>query len=241
MAIFSKALVLSSAALLLACSEAGPSSPEVAPPTVGQGEPAAGTRPADRPRPVTLEGRVESGVECSLLRTPDGETWSFNAPDGADEIASGDYVRVTAEIADASFCQQGRGTLIVEAIERADPPARDRDPARAGGIAVTSEYVRGNWVAKGVGADCSRPDFAVTANSRGMSIIETRIDGLPETGVVDVGSTPGLQWDEPIPTLPIETRGPDGLAVMPPDSGQEVTLAGHPIRGDGVVFVKCSD
>ncbi|MDP4539617.1 DUF5818 domain-containing protein [Qipengyuania sp. DY56-A-20] len=232
---------MSSAALLLACSEAGPSSPEVAPPTVGQGEPAAGTRPADRPRPVTLEGRVESGVECSLLRTPDGETWSFNAPDGADEIASGDYVRVTAEIADASFCQQGRGTLIVEAIERADPPARDRDPARAGGIAVTSEYVRGNWVAKGVGADCSRPDFAVTANSRGMSIIETRIDGLPETGVVDVGSTPGLQWDEPIPTLPIETRGPDGLAVMPPDSGQEVTLAGHPIRGDGVVFVKCSD
>jgi len=241
MSIFSKALVLSSAALLLACSEAGPSSPEVAPPTVGQGEPAAGTRPADRPRPVTLEGRVESGVECSLLRTPDGETWSFNAPDGADEIASGDYVRVTAEIADASFCQQGRGTLIVEAIERADPPARDRDPARAGGIAVTSDYVRGDWVAKGVGADCSRPDFAVTANSRGMSIIETRIDGLPETGVVDVGSTPGLQWDEPIPTLPIETRGPDGLAVMPPESGEQVTLAGHPIRGDGVVFVKCGD
>ena len=59
--------------------------------------------------------------------------------------------------------------------------------------------------------------------------------------MVDVGPTPALQWDEPIPTLPIETRGPDGLAVMPPESGEQVTLAGHPIRGDGVVFVKCAD
>ena len=100
--------------------------------------------------------------------------------------------------------------------------------------------MHGSWVAKGANADCSRPDFDVTANTNGMSVIETRIDGYSQTGAVDVGETPALQWDAPLPSLPIETRGPDGLAVLPPASGETVTLAGHDLSGGGVVFVKCT-
>jgi hypothetical protein len=230
--------------LLLAC--AGPSdnadqSDEdmIAAPGGGSGNPAAGTRPSGQPSLMTVEGRIAQGAECLTLATPDGDTWSFTAADA--EFGPGDYVQITGEVADASYCMQGKGTLIPQQIEARDPPARDRDPARAGGLAVTSEYVRGSWVAKGLGADCAKPDFDVTANSRGMSIIETRVNGYPETGVVDVGPTPALQWDEPQPTLPIETRGPDGLAVMPAEGAEIVTLAGHSIEGDGVVFVKCAD
>lgn len=234
--------------LLLACAgpsdESGqsadaPDDEMIAAPGDNSGNPAAGTRPSGQPDLVTVEGRIAKGVECLTLKTPDGETWAFNAGDA--DFGPGDYVEITGEVADASFCQQGTGTLIPQRIEAKSPPARDRDPARAGGLAVTGEYVRGNWVAKGLNADCARPDFAVSANSRGMSIIETRVNGYPETGVVDVGPTPALQWDEPLPTLPIETRGPDGLAVMPAADGEVVTLAGHRIDGDGVVFVKCAD
>ncbi|WP_370182873.1 DUF5818 domain-containing protein [Alteriqipengyuania sp.] len=205
----------------------------------GSDTPGAGTRPAGQADLVTVKGRIAHGVECLTLKTPDGDVWSFNP--GEAEFGPGDYVSIRGEVADASFCQQGKGTLIPQWIEEIDPPARDRDPARAGGLAVTSEYVQGSWVAKGLKANCAKPDFDVTPNSRGMSIIETRINGVPETGVVDVGPTPALQWDEPLPTLPIETRGPDGLAVIPAKGADSVTLAGHRIEGDGVVFVKCAD
>ncbi len=187
---------------------------------------------------VTKEGRIEDGTECPVLHTPGGEIWALSL--GEADFGQGDYVRVTGKIADASICMEGEGTLLPSEIDSVEPPARDRDPARSGGLAVTSDYVRGSWVAKGANANCDKPDFDVTFNSRGMAIIETRVDGYPETGVVDVGPTPALQWDEPLPTLPIETRGPDGLSVMPPDNGEVVTLAGHRIEGDGVVFVKCS-
>lgn len=40
--------------------------------------------------------------------------------------------------------------------------------------------------------------------------------------------------------MPIEARGPDSLAVMPGE-GTVVSLAGHEIQGDGVVFVRCAD
>jgi len=230
--------------LLLACGapsdDADQSGDDVAAiPTDEADNPATGTRPADDSSMVTVEGRVAEGVECLTLKTPDGETWAFNA--GEADFGPGDYVQITGEIADTSFCQQGRGTLVPQRIEAKDPPARDRDPARAGGLAVTSEYVQGNWVAKGLEADCARPDFAVTRNRNGGSIIETRINGAPATGYVDVGNTPALQWDQGIPTLPIETRGPDGLAVMPAAGAKIVMLAGHRIEGDGVVFIKCAD
>ncbi|MEL7691274.1 DUF5818 domain-containing protein [Citromicrobium bathyomarinum] len=230
--------------LLLACAAPSDDADQsgddiIATPGDVEETPATGTRPSGEPSMVTVEGRVAQGVECLTLKTPDGDTWSFNV--GEADFGPGDYVQITGEVADASFCQQGRGTLVPQRIEAKDPPARDRDPARAGGLAVTSAYVQGNWVAKGLKADCTRPDFAVTRNRNGGSIIETRINGVPATGYVDVGDTPALQWDEGIPPLPIETRGPDGLAVMPAAGANIVTLAGHRIEGDGVVFVKCAD
>jgi hypothetical protein len=229
--------------LLAACSGAGgdgsPDSTATTSPLPGSdsGNPAAGTRPSGQPNLVTVEGRIESGVECPVLHTPDGDIWALSL--GEADFGPGDYVSITGEIMDASICMQGKGTLLPQSIDAKDPPARDRDPAQSGGVAVTSAYVQGDWVAKGVNADCAKPDFAVTQNSNGGSIIETRINGTPETGYVDVGDTPALQWDAPLAAMPIETRGPDGLAVMPGE-GPTVTLAGHRIEGDGVVFVKCA-
>lgn len=213
---------------------AGPDAGET--PEADGGNPAAGTRPSGQPNLVSKEGRIEEGVECPVLHTPDGEIWALSL--GGADFGPGDYVSITGELADASICMQGEGTLLPQSIDAKDPPARDRDPAQSGGVAVTSGYVTGSWVAKGADADCSKPDFDITRNANGMGIIETRVNGIPATGAVDVGKTPGFHWDEGIPTLRIETRGPDGLAVMPPASGK-VTLAGHPIEGDGVVFIKC--
>ena len=200
-------------------------------------DPAIGTRPVSQARLVTVEGRIGEGVECPVLRTPDGETWALSL--GEADFGPGDYVTITGQVMDASICMQGRGTLLPQSIGSMDPPARDRDPARRGGVAVTSDYVTGEWVAKDIDADCSKPDLAVTRNRNGGSVIETRINGIPATGYVDVGETPALRWNEGIPTLQIETRGPDGLAIMPGE-GRTVALAGHPIEGDGVVFIKCA-
>lgn len=204
-----------------------------------EGDLAAGTRPAGQVELLTREGRIEEGVECPVLHTPDGEIYALSL--GNADFGPGDYVEVTGELADASICQQGEDTLVPTRIEAKEPPARDRDPARAGGLDVTPAFVQGNWVAKGADADCDRPDFEVTQNRNGGSIIEARVNGAPQTGYVDVGLTPALQWDAGTPTMPIETRGLDGIAVMPPESGEVATLTGHRIEGDGVVFVRCAD
>ncbi|MCT2558849.1 DUF5818 domain-containing protein [Tsuneonella sp. YG55] len=230
------------AALMLVACNSGPAEDEQTPRPDGSApatEPVAdrGDSPTEAGGTLVKEGRIESGAECPVLRTPDGELWALAL--GEADFGPGDYVRVTGTRAETSYCQQGRGTIDPSRIDSIDTPARDRDPARSGGRAVSTGYVQGDWVAKGPGADCAKPDFAVTRNANGMSIIETRVNGYPETGVVDVGSTPALQWDEPLPTLPIETRGPDGLAVLPAKSGKTVTIAGHRIVGDGVVFVRC--
>ena len=187
---------------------------------------------------IMVEGRIENGVECPLIHTPDGDLYALAL--GEADFGPGDYVRITGDLVDMSICQQGKGTIEPSRIDSIESPARDRDPARAGGLAVTSDYVRGSWVAKGLNADCERPDFQITANRNGGSVIETRVNGVPATGYVDVGKTPSLQWNEGIPTLPIETRGPDGLAVMPGRGKVMVILAGTRIEGDGAVFVKCA-
>ena len=235
---FSKTcLALFAGASLSACSaqDTGEPAPATPAPAPAAGD-AAGTRPAGQPRTVTYEGRLQSGTECDVLATPDGRRFAINLDDDGFDV--GDYVRITGEMADASYCMEGEGTLIALSVEAAEPPARDRDPARAGGVKVTNAYVQGPWVAKG--GDCAKPDFDITMNSRDMAIIETRIDGYPETGTVDVGPTPAFRFDAPIPDLPLEARGPDGLAVMPPASGTRVVLAGHAIAGDGAVFIKCA-
>ncbi len=213
------------------------SAPDADRPSAAEGaSPSLATRPSGEPNLVTKEGRIESGVECPVLHTPDGEIWALSL--GEADFGPGDYVSVTGEVADASICMQGEGTILPQTIDAKDPPARDRDPARAGGIAVTSEYVVGSWVAKGAGADCSQPDFRVTTNANGLALFKGMVNGKQQTAALSVGGDPAIHYDAPLKSTPVETRGPDGLAILPPASGA-ISIAGHPIEGDGVVFVKC--
>ena len=98
---------------LVACTaqEAG----ETAPPSPVT-NPAAGTRPAGEPVTVIHEGLVGAGTECRTLTTKSGEIWAFS--DTENETRIGDYVRITGEVADASYCMEGRGTLIPFTIEK---------------------------------------------------------------------------------------------------------------------------
>jgi hypothetical protein len=109
------------ALLLAACapdenaSDAPPAADEATP-----GDPAAGTRPAGQPNEIVKEGRIEAGVECPILRTAGGETYALSL--GEADFGPGDYVRITGELADASICMQGKGTLIPLRIDAAEPP-----------------------------------------------------------------------------------------------------------------------
>ncbi len=233
------ALLLSVCALAGACSET--SQPETSPPPGTGSDLATGTRPAGQPQLATVEGRVEEGVECDILRTPDGEEWAVNF--GEADFGPGDYIRLTGEVADASFCMEGEGTLIPQTIDEIDPPARDRDPARAGGIALTEDYVIGSWVAKGVDADCAKPDIDIN-KSPGAIVMESAVSGIPTDSRVVLGDDPRLDLDDPLPDLPLESRGPDGLAILPSPQARPndpISIAGHTIDGAGVVFVKCAD
>ena len=110
-------------ALLAACNSDGTAAPsQNVLPGSGTNTPAAGTRPAGQPTLITKEGLIEQGTECAVLRTPDGEVWSLSLNDA--DFGPGDYVSVTAEVADASFCQHGKGTLIPHRIDARIPPAR---------------------------------------------------------------------------------------------------------------------
>ncbi|MEW4447744.1 DUF5818 domain-containing protein [Qipengyuania sp. JC766] len=201
---------------------------------------AASTRPSGEVRLVTVEGHIEAGVECPVLRTPDGKVYALSL--GEADFGPGDYVRYSGELADASFCQQGEGTLIARNVSEIDPPARDRDPARAGGIALTRDYLTGSWVAKGVDADCRQPDFRIEASPAGIAL-KGRISDHDDTARVVLGDYPRIDLDEPLDDLPIESRGPDGLAILRPANDAQydpVTIGDAAITGDGVVFVKCA-
>ncbi|MEE4337073.1 DUF5818 domain-containing protein [Erythrobacter sp.] len=189
---------------------------------------------------ITVEGRIMEGTECPVLVTPDGGRYALAL--GEADFGPGDYVRFTGPRAQASVCMEGEATLTPDYIESIDPPARDRDPARAGGIALDVAYVTGAWAAKGVDATCDRPDFEIS-ESPGAIVIETRVNGTPETARVVLGDYPRIDWDDPLPDTPIEARGPDGLAVLRPatDAAYDpMEIAGHRIAGDGAVFVKCA-
>lgn len=223
------------AAAFLALALSGCGGPEKAA-SSAQGE-AANQGSAREAPDISVEGRIASGVECPIIRTPDGETYALSL--GEADFGPSDYVRITGTVVEAGYCQQGQATLKPKDIVSITPPARDRDPARAGGLPVTNAYLEGGWVAKGLDADCDKPDFDVTLNSREMAIIETRVNGYPETGAIDVGPSPSIRFDEPLPSPAIETRGPDGLAIMPVAETGKLVIAGHVIEGDGVVFIKC--
>lgn len=76
--------------------------------------------PQDGDDRMTLEGRVARGVECYTLKTPEGEIWSLTS--SQIEFTQGEYVEVTGQEAEASFCMQGVGTLQVSGIEEVPPP-----------------------------------------------------------------------------------------------------------------------
>jgi len=228
---------MSLSALLCACSET--SQPENSPPPSHGGDSSVGTRPAGEPRLITVEGRIATGIECPIIETPEGEIYSVSL--GAAEFGPGDYVRFTGELADASFCQQGKGTLIADTIVAIDPPARDRDPARAGGISLNENHLSGSWVAKGMDANCDDPDFRIADSPAGLMLKGT-ISGHGDAAPVVMGEYPRLDLDEPSDDLPIETRGPDGLAILRPatDAAYDPIAIGNAvIEADGAVFVKC--
>ena len=232
-------LILGAAAALAACSGTATQEPDPGPGTETPPGSSNETRPAGEPQTISVEGRIEAGVECSTIRTPDGAVWSWNQPEA--DFGPGDYVRMTGEVADASFCQQGEGTIIVERIDSIDPPARDRDPARAGGVALTPDYLTGSWVAKGVNANCEAPDFSVRETSGGL-VFEAQIADHDDDARVVIGNYPRIDLDEPRQDLPIESRGPDGLAILRPatDAAYDpIRIGSARITGDGVVFVKC--
>ncbi|ARU14863.1 hypothetical protein A9D14_00130 [Croceicoccus marinus] len=226
--------LMCAAILLPSCSQETGEMSE--PPQPRTGGPAAGQAEASL---VTVEGRVESGTECAILRTPGGEVWAVNFTNA--DVGPGDYIRLTGAIADAGFCMEGRGTLTPRSIEAVDPPAADRDPARAGGTALDRDYVTGAWTAKGLDADCGDPDFRIAAGAGG-TVLTGNISRHDDSALVILGNYPRIDLDEPMDDLPIEARGPDGLAIMRPatDAAYDpVTIGGTAIEGDGVVFVKC--
>ena len=225
-----------------ACSGGGADSTVPDPGTEAeQGDTTAAVRPIGQPGTIALEGRIEQGTECLVLATPDGERWAFNSDD--DDFAVGNYVEIVGQEADASFCMEGEGTIVPDSIAPMQPPAADRDPARAGGVALTRSYVTGSWTAPGLQADCDKPDFQITVGSGDTLVIETSVNGTPETGRVVLGNYPRIDWDDPLPDMPLETRGPDGIAVLRPATDAEydpVDVAGHAVVGDGVEFIKCA-
>jgi hypothetical protein len=223
---------------LAACSTENQTPDNARPPSDGT-DPGAGTRPSGEPTLVTYEGRLEEGTECSVLHTPDGRRFAVNL--GEADFGPGDYVAITGDLADASFCMEGDGTLVPRSISEKEPPARDRDPARAGGLALTEKYLTGNWVAKGLAADCDNPDFRIVA-SPAVVVLQGDISRHDDSVRVALDQYPRLDFDEPLPDLPIESRGPDGLAILRPatDAAYEpVSIGAATITGDGVVFVKC--
>ncbi|MWD29939.1 LysM peptidoglycan-binding domain-containing protein [Aquicoccus sp. SCR17] len=184
---------------------------------------------------LTLEGRIREGTECATLVTPDGDRYALTSE--SMSFTPGEYVEIEGRTSDISYCMEGQSTVSVNALREVSPPARDRDPARAGGQALTRAYVTGDWTAKG--GDCRRPDFSVNTVPGGGLSVETALGGAPRTGRVLLGEAPALRFDPPGLTMPLETRGPDGLAVLAPAGGGTARLGDERIEGDGVVFLRC--
>ena len=241
---FSNTIAIPALFALAACGSSQDGSSEA--PAPGEAETDAGTEgQLDRPDlaegEVTVEGRIAAGVECPIIRTPDGDTYAIAM--GEADFGPGDYLRITGDLADVSICQQGRGTIEPTRIDSIEPPARDRDPARAGGVNLTEDYVTGSWVAKGVDADCDNPDFRIVA-SPAVVALKGAISNHDDSARVVLGNYPRIDLDEPRDDLPIESRGPDGLAILRPATDAEydpITIGSATITGDGEVFVKCSN
>lgn len=83
----------------------------------------------DQPgRIVSLEGRLERGTECYVLTTAQGEEYALISDDV--RFDAGEHVRLEGRRTDASFCQQGRGTIDVGLLKMITPPGRDGPDGR---------------------------------------------------------------------------------------------------------------
>ena len=134
---------------------------------------------------------------------------------------------------------QGRGTIIPDRIDAIAPPAADRDPSRSGGIDARSRICFGAWVAK-VSA-LIEGDFRIRASAAG-TILNGDISRHDNSALVVLDEYPRIDLDEPMDDLPVEARGPDGLAVLRPatDAAYDpISIGSATIEGDGIVFVKC--
>ncbi|WP_247711602.1 hypothetical protein [Qipengyuania aurantiaca] len=104
------------------------------------------------------------------------------------------------------------------------------------------KYVSGAWVAKGLDANCSDPDFRIKTSAAG-TILNGNISRHDNSALVVLDSYPRIDLDEPMDDLPIEGRGPDGLAVLRPatDAAYDpISIGSATIEDDGIVFVKCA-
>ena len=71
------------------------------------------------PEPMRLEGRIRKGVECPVLKTPDGRTYSLVSQ--AYGFTPGDYVAIEAEPVEVSFCMQGQTVRVTSMKSRPAP------------------------------------------------------------------------------------------------------------------------
>ena len=78
------------------------------------GEDAAGTRPVGQPQLATYRGVFAPGTECPTITLDDGRLFSLSVDESA--FAEGAMIEVVGELADASFCMAGEGTIIPESV-----------------------------------------------------------------------------------------------------------------------------
>lgn len=181
---------------------------------------------------VTVSGRVIEGQECLLIETDEDTRYSLA---GATNVTPQSWYEVSGRVVENSVCREGDVELTVSTSVEVAPP---QDAPPPPGMTVTQDYVLGAWTHRG--GDCARPDFDITENSAGGQVVETSLDGAPRTGYVRLGDEAAFIFDQPLREMPLEIRTPEGLAVLPPESGA-VTLGGQTIEGDGVVFIKCAE
>jgi LysM repeat protein len=103
----------------------GPADAGPAPVPSGRREARSGARSAPvtqaaAAEPLMLEGRVQSGAECPVLTTPDGETYSLVSAEYA--FVPGDYVAIEGEPVEMSFCMQESATVRVTSMTAIPAP-----------------------------------------------------------------------------------------------------------------------
>ena len=69
---------------------------------------------------LSLEGLVQSGADCPMLETPDGEVYSLVSAEYG--FTPGDYVEIEGETVEMSFCMEGSATVRVTSMSAVPAP-----------------------------------------------------------------------------------------------------------------------